>query len=609
MCIVTGHFFSWSLACSLIYGGRKILAKTEDRSRKSLLNIFGQQSRFVYVLQDGVEFEIPLTAVQVGDIVVVNAGEMIPVDGTIVTGVASIDQHILTGESQPSEKETGDVVFASTVILTGRIHIKVEKAGQETTTAKIAEILTQTADFKLSIQSRGEAYADRSVVPTLGMAGLALLTTGPVAAMTVLNACFAFYLRVLAPIAMLKFLGLAAHRGILIKDGRVLDLLSQVDTIVFDKTGTLTHEQPHVGYIHTYSGYTPREVLTYAAAAEYKQTHPIAKAILEQAEAWRLELPQIDEANYKIGYGLTVTLDDDDPTYDSLPGHSKIIQVGSVRFMELEGINIPLALTRTQESCHEKGHSLLMVACDGQLIGAIELLPTVRSEAKNIIEQLQARHKSMYIISGDHETPTKKLAEELGIENYFAETLPEHKADLIEALQQQGRVVCYVGDGINDSIALKKAQVSISLRGASTIATDTAQVILMDHSLTQLISLFDLAENFDARMKSMLTATVVPGIVTVSGAFLWDFRLIHSVILNQLGFVSGFFKAMPPRAISRQTADKQLEKRVEPLPLQTDQAVSSDQLQRFSPVRPLNRTSTHPQPSTDGHWRNVETGN
>lgn len=541
MCIATGHYFAWSLACSFIYGGRKILSKTEDHSRKSLLNVFGQQSRFVCIHKDGVEVEVPLATLQVGDIIVVTAGETIPVDGIITVGMASIDQHILTGESQPTEKEVGDQVFASTVILSGRIDIRVEKTGEETTTAKIAEILTHTADFKSSVQSRGELYADRSALPTLGFASLALLTTGPVAAIAILNACFGFHLRVLAPVSMLSFLNLASQNGILIKDGRVLDLLTQVDTIVFDKTGTLTHEQPHVGQTHTCSDYSANEVLTYAAAAEYRQTHPIARAILEEAKAQRLVIPQIDETNVKVGYGLTVRLDDGDASQGD-----KIIRVGSTRFMELEEISIPLQIRQTQEACHHKGHSLVMVAVNNKLVGAIELLPTVRPEAKEIIEQLRARNKSMYIISGDHETPTKRLAEELGISNYFAETLPENKADLIAKLQEEGKFVCYVGDGINDSIALKKAQVSISLRGASTIATDTAQVILMDNSLNQVVQLFDLAQDFDASMKTMLVATMVPGFITVSGAFFWHFGLIHSIILNQSGFATGFSSAVLP---------------------------------------------------------------
>ena len=248
-----------------------------------------------------------------------------------------------------------------------------------------------------------------------------------------------------------------------------------MDTVVFDKTGTLTDEQPHVTQIHPWGDYEENEILRYAAAAEYTQTHPIAQAILQEARTRDVYIPAIDEATYRIGYGLTVTAD------------SRPVHVGSFRFMEMEEIFIPPSIREVQAVCHNQGHSLVLVAMDYQVVGAIELHAAVRPEAKAMIQGLRQRNiKHIYIISGDHDTPTQKLATALGIDHYFPETLPESKADLIEQLQQEGRSVCYIGDGINDAIALKKAEVSISFRGASTIAMDTAQVILMDQSLNQL---------------------------------------------------------------------------------------------------------------------------
>jgi len=269
---------------------------------------------------------------------------------------------------------------------------------------------------------------------------------------------------------------MASEQSILIKDGRALELLSQVDTVVFDKTGTLTQEQPHVGKIYTLQDYQENDLLKYAAAAEYKQKHPVAKAIIQAAHERELNLPEIDEAKYEIGYGIKVTIS------------NQLIRVGSVRFMEMEEIAIPKKIRKILSSCHEFGYSLVMVAIDNQLAGAIELHATIRPEAKSIIKGLRQRNMSLYIISGDNEKPTQRLAEELGIDNYFADTLPENKATLIQQLIDAGKVVCFVGDGINDSIALKKAHVSISLKGASTVATDTAQIVLMDASLKTSLS-------------------------------------------------------------------------------------------------------------------------
>lgn len=531
VCIAQGYYLSWALVCSLIYGSRRILKKTEDSSRDSLLNIFGQQVDKVWVSVDGTEVEVTTNQLQLGDIVVVHAGEVVPVDGLVIKGHSSVDQHLLTGESQPAEKAAGDQVMASTLVLTGEIHIRVEQTGSSTAAARITEVLAQTADYKSSLQSRGEMYADKAALPTLCLSAAAMATVGAGASVTVLNAAFAFYMRVLGPIGMLNYLKQAFRQGILIKDGRVLDLLSQVDTVVFDKTGTLTHTQPHVGNIHAYHGYTADEVLQLAASAEYKQTHPVALAILQEARYRQLDLPEIEETSYQVGYGLMV----------NMGRHT--IRVGSGRFMALEAIEVPDEIQGIQE----ESHSLIMVAVDDRLVGVIEMLPTVREEAKGVVDRLHKQFgMSTVIISGDHATPTRQMAAMLGIDDYFAETLPEQKAEIIQRLKNEGRFVCYIGDGINDSIALKQAQVSISFSGASSVATDTAQVILMNDDLQQIIELFKLADTFDVQLRKTLKYSVLPGVATVTGAFFLHFTLIYSIILNQLGFVSGLVSITRP---------------------------------------------------------------
>jgi len=223
-----------------------------------------------------------------------------------------------------------------------------------------------------------------------------------------------------------------------------------------------------------------------------------------------------------------------------------LIQVGSIRFMEMEKITLPEEIRNIISDCHDAGHSLVMVAIDNQLVGAIELHATIRPEAKQIIKDLQQRKMSIYIISGDHEKPTQRLAKELGIDNYFADTLPENKASLIEQLSNAGKVVCFVGDGINDSIALKKAHVSISLRGASTIATDTAQIILMDESLKHLSQVFSLADHLDQNLNTGLVTTIVPGIITIGGVFLTHMGIIGSIVVFNIGLLAGVTNSMWP---------------------------------------------------------------
>lgn len=216
--------------------------------------------------------------------------------------------------------------------------------------------------------------------------------------------------------------------------------------------------------------------------------------------------------------------------------------------MEVENILIPPYLREQQKRSFEEGYSLVMVAVNKNLVGAIELLPTIRVEAKAIISHLKQHQniKAIYIISGDHEIPTKKLAKVLSIDHYFAETLPEDKAGIIEQLQQNGHSICYIGDGINDSIAMKKYHVSVSLGSASTIAIDTAQIVLMDGGINHLDLLFDLANNFNANMNTTFAIILIPAVISVSGAFLFGFGLIQTVVLNMTGIILAIGNAMTP---------------------------------------------------------------
>lgn len=553
--LLLGHFFIAALASWLSNFSRKLLLKTEDQSRASLINVFGQQPTFVWVQKDGVEVEIPFAQLQVGDLLLVDAGQSIPVDGTILRGIASIDERALTGESQPVEKETGDQVLASTMVLTGQIYIQVEKAGPDTVAAQIGDILNHTADFKSGIQSQGQRVVEQGAIPTILISALTLPILGAESALAALYAAFGYHMRFAAPVSVLNFLRITSENGILIKDGRSLELLSKVDTFVFDKTGTLTAEVPTVGQIYPCNGYSADELLTYAAAAEAKQTHPIAQALRQAAKTRKLPTLTIDETKVEMGYGLTVKLmaastpnepTPNEPTLNEPSAKDVLIHIGSGRFMAMQAIPLADEIQQIEEQCHAEGFSLVYVAIDQQLAGVIELRPTIRPEAQAIINELRKRNVSLYIISGDHEKPTQKLAAELGIDRYFAEVLPQHKASLIAQLQQAGHAVCFVGDGINDSIALKKANVSVSLRGASTIATDTASIVLMDNSLKKLITLLDIAQELETNLTRSIALTMLPGIVCIGGVYLFHFGLVSAVMLYNIGLAMSVSNALWP---------------------------------------------------------------
>jgi len=530
--LAMSQYFAVAFAVWLGNFGKYVTEKAKDHSQKMLINVFEQQPRNVWILKDNVEIEVPLETVKLNDIVVVNTGEVIPIDGIITEGVASIDQHALTGESQPAEKEVGAPVFASTIIITGRIFVKVKKSGQDTTIAKIGSILNHSIDFKSSVQLKGEEWADQMTLPMLGIAGLGFLTLGPMGATVVINGHIANRIRILAPLVTLNHLKLAAHKGILIKDGRAIEELIKVDTILFDKTGTLTEEVPEVGRIIVCENYEENEILRYAVAAERKLVHPIAKAILNKAKKAKLVLPEIEDSKYQIGYGIKVSFE------------NKIIRVGSIRFMKMEDVAIPKKIEEAM-AAHTEGHSFVMVGINDKVGGAIEIQPSIRPEVKSIISGLRQRGiKHIAIVSGDHKHPTQKLANSLGMDSYFYDILPEEKADIVEQLQKEGKSVCFVGDGINDAIAMKKAQVSISLRGASTLATDLAQVVFMDGTLSHLCDLFDISKSVEVNLQKSLIMTLSPTVINVGGAFLLNLGFVTSLIINQVVVFVGVGNAM-----------------------------------------------------------------
>lgn len=580
---LTGYFVIGGLSF-MVYGLIfKMTLQTQDRTRKQLVNILGEQPRFVWVLVDGVEMELPFERLQVADTLVVQAGQMISVDGIITQGEASIDQQRLTGEAQPVERGVGDLVLAATVVLSGRLQIRVEKTGEATLAAQIGEVLARTLDYHLSIEERGKTIADRWITPSLLATGLAAVTLGARSAIAVLSNMPGLDMVLLGPLTLLNYLNLASRNHVLIKDGRSLELLHKVDTVIFDKTGTLTLEKPHVTEIHLCADLTADTLLTYAAAAEQRQSHPIAQAILAAAQERNLPLPPLSDAQYELGYGLRVWLEtvgrgtvgqwdsetvEDSETNGNAPlatRHSPLIRVGSERFMAMESIAVPDKIATIQTACHEVGHSLVLVAVGERLVGALELQPTIRPEAHEVVAALHERKLATVIISGDQEAPTRKLAQELGIDRYFANVLPEGKAALVEQLQAEGRSVCFVGDGINDAIALKKAQVSVSLRGATTIATDTAQIVLMDQTLRALPTLIDLSYELERNLMTSLWLVTVPCCLVIGGVFFLHVGVPLAVSAYTATFAVGVANAMSPMfrrrlALESQEEARQIEK-------------------------------------------------
>lgn len=535
MCLASLQVFAGAVMAWCLSFGRQLLARAQEDSRRRLVNVFGKQPRTATLVRGGAEVVVPLDRIKPGDVIAVHTGEAIPVDGTVADGVASVDQHVLTGESVPVEKEAGSSVFASTVVLGGRLLVAVERAGKATTTARIGAILSDTAAFRLASQSKGEALADKAVIPTLALAALGYSTIGLRGSTAIVNCDFGTGIRMAAPLALLTSLSVCANRGILVKDGRALEGMSAIDTVLFDKTGTLTQDRPAVHRVHRFGAFGKNTVLTLCAAAERRLSHPIAAAITEAFGGLGKPYPATDESSYAIGYGIAVTVE------------GRRVRVGSGRFMELEGIALTKKTRETAERAHDEGHSLVFVAVDGIVEGAVELAPSLRPGVREMIAELRRRGvRQVAIISGDHEKPTRKLSHALGVDRYFAEVLPQDKARYVQLLQGEGRKVCFVGDGINDAIALKRADVSVSLRGATTVATDTAQVVFMEESLSKLCDLMEISQRLDRNIKTSWWLIIVPNALCIAGAFFLGFGVMASVLANNVAAIAALGNGLRP---------------------------------------------------------------
>lgn len=534
-CLVVNEIAAASLMVWILDVGDEMLERTADKSRKLLSKVLGEKPRFAWLVDGQQEIEVPVEKLRIGDTVVVSAGEQVPVDGEVLHGDAMVDQHILTGESAPVEKGAGDKVFASTVAIAGRIHVKVLEVGKSTTASKIENIINHSSSFKPKVQSIGERIANNMVLPTLGLGGLGYLTGGIGAAMAVINCDYGTGIRVAAPTAVMASLANAVRHGIVIKRGGALEILPKIDTFVFDKTGTLTHETPEVCKILCTNGrFTEMDILSYAAAAEQRFEHPVAKAILGRADELNVTLPKRDESRYHVGFGVEVGI------------NGYLVKVGSRRFMEREKISVPETFNKEISEVQRQGGSAVLVAINEKLTGAIELRSSDRPEAYGIIQYLNEMDINSVLISGDHEEPTRNLAEKLGIKSYYSQVLPPDKANYVKMFQKEGRKVAMVGDGINDSIALSLADISISMRGASSIAVDSSDVIFMDGNLAKLPHLFEISHNLRTNINRSFSLIVYPNTLCIMGALFGVFGLGASLLFNNVCIFLATLNGMLP---------------------------------------------------------------
>ena len=537
-----GDYFTAGLMTWLIGLGDFIRSRTMRKSRRAISEMLSPAGQKAWVEKNGEIVSLPVASLVKGDIVVVHPGELLPVDGTVIAGRAVLDCKILTGESVPILRESGDPVFALTTLVDGTVSIRVEHIGRETRAGQVATLVEDAPLSDTRVQNYAAMLGDRLVIPIFGLAALTYaLTLDPLRFAGILILDFATGIRVSAPTTILSSMICASRQGLFIKGGKAMEKLAGVNAVVFDKTGTLTMGEPAVTEVVSCdSRYTSQEVLRLAACAEAKLKHPAAAAIVRAAEAAGLRVTPPQSMEYVIGHGVNARVDDVD------------IQVGSRRYMTQLGVDLSEAETFVTDRT-AAANSLVYISCGaggkGGLLGVLAYTDPPRDESAAVILALRQRGiKRIVMLTGDSRATAHAVAGKLAITDIIAEAYPEQKAEVVESLRREGYSVAVIGDGVNDSPAFTRADVGISLAAGADVAKETADVILLDNSLWGLPRSIDLARSAMGILKQNINLIVIPTIFGITGAVLGLTTPLISTIINNGTTVLAGLNALRPLA-------------------------------------------------------------
>lgn len=466
---------------------------THQKAKASLAESLFINVDKVWLVTEKEDISIPLSQIKTGDKIRVRAGSMIPVDGNVAGGEALVNEASMTGEPLPVLKSSGSSVYAGTVIEEGNITLEVRELPDNSRIQKIVAMIDESEALKASIQSRAEKLADAIVPFSLFTSFATLALTRNISkALSVLMVDYSCAIKLSSPICVISAMREATGYSIMVKGGKYLESYAQADTIVFDKTGTLTNTCPKVTKIIGFNGYDRDSVLKISACIEEHFPHSIARAVVHQAEIEGVHHEEEHaDVEYVVAHGIA--------TY--LNGERTLI--GSSHFLfEDEGIEIDNNIKEIIKK-EEAGCSVLYLSIGGKLVGMICITDPIREEAADVIKELKRNgFKRIIMLTGDSESAAKAACEKLGIDDYKAQVLPEDKAGIVASLKSQGHKVVMVGDGINDSLALSVADVSVAMKSASDIAREVADISLLSEDLMTLITLRKLSTSLFARIRS-----------------------------------------------------------------------------------------------------------
>ena len=496
------HLYYESAAFILVFIslGKYLESLTKGKTSQAVKKLIGLQPKTAIIIRDNQEQKIKITEVVVGDIVLIKPGEKIPVDGNVVDGYSSVDEKAITGESIPVEKQKKDQVIGATINQTGSLKIKATKVGKDSMLAQIIKIVEEAMGSKAPIQLLADKVSFYFVPAVMSIAVLAFIiwmlvgqsfVFALVIFVTVLIIACPCSLGLATPTAVMMGTGLAAQRGILIKNSRALEKAKHVDTIIFDKTGTLTKGQPEVTNIVELNGYKQNDILHLAACLEQKSEHPLAHAIINKAKKDQLKICEITNFQAIPGGGVKGM----HKNKQLFLGTRKLIQKQNITLENIED---------KMQTLEQQGKTVVILAQEKETIGLIAIADTLKEDSKAAIQALHRLNKKTAIITGDNKIVGQAIAKELGIDEVLAEVLPQEKSKAIKKLQQQGHNVAMVGDGINDAPALAQADLGIALGSGTDVALETGEIVLIKDNLLDVVTAIDISKYTLRKIKQNL---------------------------------------------------------------------------------------------------------
>ena len=489
--MVRGDFATAGSVMFMLRLGEILEEWTHKKSVADLAGAMSLNVDKVWLKADGTEVLVPIGDVKAGDCIVVRTGGMIPLDGKVVSGEATVNQASITGESMPVPKGPGSYVYAGTVAEEGECVIQVEKAVGSGRYDRIVKMIEESEKLKSTAEDKASRLADRLVPYTLGGTALTyLLTRNAMKALAVLMVDFSCALKLSMPIAVLSAMRESSGYHISVKGGRFMEAVANADTVVFDKTGTLTYATPTVAKVVSFDGYSASEMLRLAACLEEHYPHSMANAVVEEARRLGLDHKEYhSQVEYVVAHGISSSVED------------KKVIIGSAHFVfEDEGCVVPAGEEEKFNALPEE-YSHLYLCIAGRLAAVICIADPLRKEAKSAIEALHACGISKVVMmTGDNRKTAQAVAREVGVDQFFAEVLPEDKANFVRQEKAAGRKVIMIGDGVNDTPALSEADVGIAISTGAAIAREIADVTIASEDLFELVTLRQLSQQLMRRI-------------------------------------------------------------------------------------------------------------